>query len=259
MLSAEQLKETILDILEEERWTVPTLLETYNANHMTRDGARVYALEHCVFAANFPRWLTNIAGNCPILEVRQYLIENAFVEEVRDPTITTGHYESLVDFAVALGLDREYIYKYQGTPITKMRIIYCEYVSRYRPWLEAFASIAVNEVARGKAMIKRVGERARTSRKSWDKLKLDDKALAHWDAADEADSSEGGHGDAPLDLLAKYADTNEKQDECLQAIRDRQAVNRMWMDQIGVWSYEASGVQPPTFDGRFKWPQPRLS
>lgn len=31
MLGAEQFKETILDILEEERWTVPTLLETYNA------------------------------------------------------------------------------------------------------------------------------------------------------------------------------------------------------------------------------------
>jgi hypothetical protein len=51
----------------------------------------------------------------------------------------------------------------------------------------------------------------------------------------------------------------EKQDACLQAIRDRQAVNRMWMDQIGVWSYEASGVKPPTLDGRFNWPQPRLS
>ena len=140
-----------------------------------------------------------------------------------------------------------------------MRIIYCEYVSRYRFWLEAFASIAANEVAGGKAMIKRVDERARTSRKSWDKLKLDDKALAHWDAADKADSSEGGHGDAPLDLLAKYADTKEKQDACLQAIRDRQAVNRMWMDQIGVWSYEASGLKPPTLDGRFNWPQPRLS
>jgi pyrroloquinoline quinone (PQQ) biosynthesis protein C len=201
---------------------------------MTRIEARVYALEYCVFAANFPRWLTNIAGNCPILEVRQYLIENAFVEEVRDPTITTGHYESLVDFAVALGLDRNYIYNYQDAPITKIRIIYCEYVSRYRPWLEAFASIAANEVARGKAMIKRVGERARTSRKSWNKLKLDDKALPHRDAADEADSSEGGHGDAPLDLLAKYADTKVKQEACLQAIRDRQAVNRMWMDQIGV-------------------------
>jgi shikimate 5-dehydrogenase len=41
-------------------------------------------------------------------------------------------------------------------------------------------------------------------------------------------------------------------------IRDRQAVNRIWSDQIGVWAYEASGVKPPTLDGRFKWPQPRL-
>ena len=65
MRRAEQFKEAILDVLEEGRWTVPTLLETYNANHMTREGSRVYALEHCVFAANFPRWLTNIAGNCP--------------------------------------------------------------------------------------------------------------------------------------------------------------------------------------------------
>ena len=78
-----KFKEAILDVLEEGRWTVPTLLETYNAESLTREGARVYALEHCVFAANFPRWLTNIAGNCPILEVRQYLIENAFVEEVQ--------------------------------------------------------------------------------------------------------------------------------------------------------------------------------
>jgi hypothetical protein len=62
-----------------------------------------------------------------------------------------------------------------------------------------------------------------------------------------------------FEFLNKYADTKEKQDACLQTIRDRQAINRIWMDQIGVWSYEASGVQPPTFDGRFKWPQPRLS
>src|SRR4029434_7407520 len=203
------------------------------ANHMTREGARVYALEHCVFAVNFPRWLTNIAGNCPILEVRQYLIENSYAEKVRDRTIVTGHYESLVDFAVALGLDRDYIYNYQGAPITKMRITYCEYVSRYRPWLEAFASIAGNEVARGKAMIKRVGERARTSSENWSKLNLDDKALAHWDAADEADSSDGGHGEAPLDILAKYADTKEKQDACLEATRARHAGTRLWRGQGG--------------------------
>ena len=246
----QEFETEILDLLQESRWGTPTLLEEYNRGHLSKEGALVYGMEHCVFAANFPRWLANITGNCPHLEVRKYLIENTFVEEVRDPTITTGHYESLVDFAVALGGDRDFILNYEGAPITKMRIRYCEWVSRYQPWLVAFAAIAGNEVARGKAMIARVGERARTSRKTWESLGLSDEALAHWDAADEADSGDDGHGDAPLEFLRQYAVTREDQDACLAAMRDRQQVNRIWSDQVGAWAFEASGLTPPSLDGR---------
>jgi pyrroloquinoline quinone (PQQ) biosynthesis protein C len=254
--SSEEFRDAMLDMIQEVRWKPPTLHDEYCAKHLSREGARVYALEHCVFAANFPRWLANITGNTPHLDVRQYLIENQFVEEVRDPTVTTGHHESLVDFAVALGLERDYVYGYQGAPITKMRIVYCEWVSRTRPWLEAFAAIAGNEVARGTQMIGRVGEMARTSRRQWAALRLDDKALAHWDSAEAADTESGGHGDAPLEILMKYADTREKQDACLQAMKDRQMVNRVWYDQIGQWEYEVSGLPRPTLDGRFTWPVP---
>ena len=153
MSTPEQFREQILDTFVELRWKVPTLWEEYRDQALTREGARIYALEHCVFAANFPRWLANITGNCPHLEVRSYLIENMFVEEVKDPTIITGHYESLVDFAVALGVDRQFVYNYNGAPVTMMRVAYCDWVSRTKPWLEAFAAIAGNEVARGKAMI----------------------------------------------------------------------------------------------------------
>jgi pyrroloquinoline quinone (PQQ) biosynthesis protein C len=254
----EQFQDAILDLLQQFRWGTPTLLEQYNRNHLSREGARVYALEHCVFAANFPRWLANITGNCPHLEVRKYLIENMYVEEVKDPTIPTGHYESLVDFAVALGVDRGYVHGYGGAPITKMRITYCDWVSRNKPWLEAFAAIAGNEVARGKEMIKRVGERARTSRTMWSSLGLSDEALAHWDAADAADSAEEGHGDAPLTILKKYAVTGEQQDACLEAMRERQQVNRIWSDQLGVWAYEASGLKAPSLESRQQQPVPLL-
>ena len=72
-------------------------------------------MEHCVFAASFPRWLANVTGNCPHLDVRQYLIENMYVEEVRDPTEPIGHYESMVRFAVAVGLDDAWVRAYPGT------------------------------------------------------------------------------------------------------------------------------------------------
>lgn len=258
MRSPEQFKDEILELFAELRWRTPTLWELYRAHNLTREGARVYALEHCVFAANFPRWLAHITGNCPHLEVRQYLIENMFVEEVRDPTIVTGHYESLVDFTVALGVERDFIYSYAGAPITQMRIAYCDWVSRTKPWLEAFASIAGNEAARGKEMIAKVGEVARTSRNMWKALGLNDKALAHWDAADEADSADGGHGDAPLEVLMKYADTEDKQNACLAAIRDRQLVNSVWFDQIGAWAYEASDLTPPR-ENKQPIPRPRLA
>lgn len=257
--SPEQFGQAFLDVLQETRYGTPSIWELYVRSHQSREGIRVWALEHCVFAANFPRWLANIAGNCPRLDVRKFLIGNMYVEEVTDPTITTGHYESMVDFTVALGVDRAFIYAYEGAPITRMRIAYSDWVSRNLPWLEAMAAIEGDEVARGTEMIKRVGDRAHWSRKMFDPLNLSDGALEHWDAADAADSEEGGHGDVPLVLLKRYADTEEKQEGCLRAARERQLTNRVWYDQIGVWMFRASGFEPPSLEERHPVPRPVLA
>jgi len=254
----DSFEEAILDVLQ-QRWEVPTYLELFNRNHMTPEGGRVYALEHCVFGANFPRWLANITGNCPHLAARKYLIENMYVEEVEDPTIAANHYESLVDFAVALGLDRPYVLGYQGAPVTRMRMAYCDWVSRQRPWLEAFAAVASGEMSRGPRMIARVGEKAHLSRRTWDALELEDEALAHWDAADEADSHEGGHGDVPFEILKTYATTAEKQEACLAAMAEFIAVTRLWSDQIGAWAFEVSGLEPPPLTGRQPLPAPQFA
>ena len=254
MRMPQEFEEAILDVLA-IRWNEPTYLELFNRDHMTREGARVYALEHCVFGANFPRWLANITGNCPHLDARKYLIENMFVEEVEDPTIKANHYESLVDFAVALGLDRDYVLEYQGAPITRTRMAYCDWVSRERPWLEAFAAVASGEMSRGPRMIARVGEKAHLSRRTWDRLSLSDDALAHWDAADEADSHEGGHGDVPFEIIQRYAANEAEQDGVLAAMEEFLGVTRMWSDQIGVWAFEVSGLTPPPLNGRQPVPE----
>jgi pyrroloquinoline quinone (PQQ) biosynthesis protein C len=107
--SPEDFREELLTLAGRILWEKPHALTDFYLHHMSREGALVYALEHSVLANKFPRWFGNMVGNCPHIDVRRYMIENMYVEEVNDPTIRRGHYESLVDFAVALGSEREYV------------------------------------------------------------------------------------------------------------------------------------------------------
>ena len=136
--SPEQFEDQMARLIWETRWKEHNSFDVWLQNHMCREGAAVFALEHTVFADEFPRWFGNIIGNCPELDVRQYMIENMYVEEVTDPTIDTGHYESMVDFSVALGFERSYVYVYKGRTYTKMALAYWDRASRVWPWLEAF-------------------------------------------------------------------------------------------------------------------------
>ena len=53
-----------------------------------------------------------------------------YVEEVNDPTIDNGHYESLLDFGVALGHDREFLRNYHGAIYTRLCIAYWDRATR---------------------------------------------------------------------------------------------------------------------------------
>ena len=85
------------------------------------------------------------------------MIENMYVEEVEDPTIKNGHYESMVDFAVALGYGRDYVRAYQGKVHTQMAIAYWDQASRTKPWLEAFAAVGGLEVVNNREIAERYG------------------------------------------------------------------------------------------------------
>ena len=245
LLAPEAFEEEMARVIYKNRWSTPNTWEVYLRNHLTHDGARVFALEHTVFANFFPRWFGNIIGNCPHLAVRQYMIENMYVEEVNDPTIDRGHYESMVDFTEALGFDREFIYGYRGKPYTKMALAYWDSAARGRPWLEAFAAVGGLEAARGPA-VKRLGTVTPHNRESWAPLNLPEEALAHWHAGAVADFPEGGHGDMTLKILAKYAVDEEQQAVVLATLEESTQIRWFHFDQIGRDAYEASKVALPS-------------
>lgn len=155
----------------------------FQSEYLSCEGALVFALEHCVFADRFPRYFANVTGSCPHLDVRQYLIENNYIEEVRDPTIRLGHYESLVEFAVALGARREEVYNHRPSITTVMGLAYFENLTRSRPWLEAFAGLPVLEIVNNDALAARYRQAPLNSPKRWAALGLQGEAMSHWQAA----------------------------------------------------------------------------
>jgi hypothetical protein len=64
----------------------PKIFE-FLTNYMSIEGAKVFALEHSVFANHFPRWFANVVARCPEIEARRYMIENMYVEMSIPPSI----------------------------------------------------------------------------------------------------------------------------------------------------------------------------
>jgi pyrroloquinoline quinone (PQQ) biosynthesis protein C len=247
MESREDFEARMAQVIWENRWKKPSAFEIFKKNHMCIPGARVYALEHCVFADHFPRWFGFIVANCPSLSARKYMIENMYVEEVNDPTIQNGHYESLVDFAVALGLDRDFIYSYEGRTYTKLAMSYWDRASRAWHWTDAFAAVAGLEAARGPAVLK-LGNAQPNTRNVFKSLGLPDKAMSHWQAAEQADYGHDGHGDMTLKILSEHVTEDSHKARVLKILAETMQVRWFHFDCMGRDALKASGVSLDTLE-----------
>ena len=226
-------KQMILDVVGKVWWENDNILMKFIRDNLTPAAARIYTKEHCAFAARFPQWFGNVIGNCPELGVRRYMIQNMAVEEVNDPTINDGHYESLVKFGIALGLTREEIINYEPSISMQMALHYWDNISRTKPWIEGFAGIGGLELNGHMETAKRYGQIPVQSVESWAALNLPDWAMTHWVAAEAADPHETGHGEATISILCKYAKTEEQARSVLTMISQSLGVFRYQYDRIG--------------------------
>jgi len=248
-MTVDDYKEHIRTLIGETYWASPPAMYLFQREYMSRAGALVFALEHCQFTDLFPRWFGNIVANCPVLNVRAYMIENMFVEEVKDPTVEIGHNESMWAFAKALGASEDEIRGYVPLITTTMALHYFDNVSRTKPWLEGFAAIAGLEILTNAALAARYGHLPGNSSKHWSKLGLDKRANSHWEAAEVADHGVGdtgpGHGELALDIMAQHARTEADQERVAAALRESVLVMKHQYDQIGLAAIAATKRSGP--------------
>ena len=204
----------------------------FMTKHLTIEGAKVFTLEHAVFADHFPRWFANVIARCPHIDARRYMIENMYVEEVEDPTVKEGHYESLIKFGIGLGLTREQIVKHDPMPATIMAINYWDNSGKTKSWLEGFAAICGLEISNNPEVCAMYKVKSPVLKENWEPLGLPEEALTHWKSAAAADTGEESHSEEPIRILIEFAETDQDEERVLNALRESYRVKRYQRDVV---------------------------
>lgn len=107
--------------------------------------AQIRAKQVRPWTVGFPRWLGNIYGNCPEVEVRRILLEDMGDEDFKDPIGGDGHIGLQRRMALALGLENDDLEN--GPFLPEVLAVYhsMEGISKTRPWLEALACVMGTE------------------------------------------------------------------------------------------------------------------
>lgn len=93
------------------------------------------------WVVGFPRWLGNIYGNCPVVEVRRLLLEDMMDEDFEDKLGRDGHVGLQRRLALALGLTDQDLDEGPFIPEVLAVCNSMENISKTRPWLEALACV----------------------------------------------------------------------------------------------------------------------
>lgn len=106
---------------------------------------RINVKQQRPWVVGFPRWLGNIYGNCPDVEIRRMLLEDMDDEDFKDKLFGDGHVGLHRRLALALGITDEDLE--EGPFVTEVEAVRLsmENISRTRPWLEAIACVMGTE------------------------------------------------------------------------------------------------------------------
>ena len=88
----------------------------YSKDRLTKEAARVLIEQWSSFTRHSRQCWAHVVGNCPIIEVRKFIVtENLYEEEAQEGH---SHFEILARMGMALGLTRDQIVNAKPLPTT---------------------------------------------------------------------------------------------------------------------------------------------
>jgi pyrroloquinoline quinone (PQQ) biosynthesis protein C len=195
---------------------------TYSKDRLTKQAARVLIEQWSSFTRHSRQCWAFVVGNCPIVEVRKFIVtENLYEEEAQEGH---SHFEILARMGMALGLRREDIINARPLPTTVVALRAWEALTKNRTWYEGLAAKLVLE----RTNAPQCGNFSHHQDEHWRRqLGLSKEETEFWWMHDAVDQV---HGDGSLQLLENYLANDAEREAALRAAEESMMAWQIYFD-----------------------------
>lgn len=220
-----RINELALETSQRLRWL--TVVED-----ITKPMAIEFIKQFGLFPRHSRQCWANVVGNCPVLEVRRFVVtENLWEEEANE---ATSHYQLLVDMGIALGMTEDEITNAEPIASTQTAFLAWETLTRNQFWIEGLAAKGSLEALNQRD----TGDISGVSAKYWtENLGLSMEDVAFWTVHSELDQD---HAHETLETIGKYA-TEQDLDRAYVSARKSHAAWIVLMNGIADHVLEIAG------------------
>jgi pyrroloquinoline-quinone synthase len=194
--------------------------ERWVKGELTRNQLGQWAIQQWHFIGNFSQYMAAVYAHCTERDVRDYLLENMWEEELA----ATRHSEYLVRFAAACGIDQERFMATGALPTTEALADWCRARAFYDHWLIAAAALNIGLESQV------VGIMERVTPPLTEKYGFTTADIGYFEVHWKTDAT---HSARAYQLVSKYANTPDLRSECLARVA--RATEMRWLFTDGIY------------------------
>ena len=207
-------------------------LEYYFSIKMSKPRAAVMVKQQSLFVRHRRDCWAHVSANCPVLGVKQRILEHEYEEIIRDDFSDYGHLHLIIRQGQSVGLEPVDIINAEPLPETRATLYAWSWMTSEMPWTESLAGMTITEWCNDDRLLGDLGggQSTRMAKKWMEDMGFTWKQIPNLQAHSQADEK---HSDMFLPFLAEYA-TGSKEAPAIQAAKDSLAFNAMYRKGIAL-------------------------
>lgn len=179
-------------------------LQRYFSVRMTKARAAIMVTQQSLYVRHRRDCWAHVSANCPVLAVKQRILEHEYDEIIRDEFSQYGHLELIIKQGRSVDLKPENILSAVPLPLTRATLYAWGWITREKSWVEGLAAMTVTEWCNDDRLLADLGggQSTRMAKKWMEEMGFTWKEIPNLQAHSKADER---HSDMFLPFLREFA------------------------------------------------------